>query len=151
MTDIAIQYDNSMQYGDLSMDGDDLLMDNGLESAVLISLFTDARADQDELPYTDADPRGWVFEDVDGITFGSKLWLLERSKLTSETLALAEDYARTALEWMLTDGVASEVEVSAIRLDGTILCLNVTISKNGKVLFNKLYEDLWSAQFGLLS
>lgn len=109
---LFLQPDNSI---DLVVEGNDLKIDAGLQTAVLISLFTDARADVDEAPAEDSSRRGWwgdVFPSVDGDQTGSKLWLLKREKRTVETLNRAEDYCLEALQWMLDDGVAASIEVT---------------------------------------
>jgi phage gp46-like protein len=100
----------------IAVDGVDLLRDPGFETAVLISLFTDARADDsDVLPSAGISRRGYFGSSLLGFNLGSKLWLLERSKLgDTNTLRLAEQYIRDALEWMRTDGIASSIEAVAV-------------------------------------
>ena len=87
-----------------------LLTGADIETAVLISLFTDAAAGPDDaVPDTSGDPRGWWADP----TIGSKLWLLARAKRTPQNLRLAIAYIRQALGWLTTDGVASAVDVAA--------------------------------------
>lgn len=60
MTDIALAWDNALFAADLAIEGGRLVTDDGLRTAILISLFTDARAnDDDPLPEPGADRRGW--------------------------------------------------------------------------------------------
>lgn len=114
MTDAAISWDDDIRQGDLGVRDFDLAHEDGLRSAVLISLFTDARASEDELPEGESDRRGWWGDALsDGDATGSLIWLLEREKETPEVAARAEAYAREALAWMVTDGVATAVAVSA--------------------------------------
>ena len=83
-----------------------------VESAALISLFTDARVAEEELPEGEADARGfWGDAMSRGRATGSRLWLLAREKATSEVLRLHEDYAREALAWLTDSGVAKSVTV----------------------------------------
>ncbi len=104
---------------DLVLGAQGLEVDDGIETAVLLSLFTDAPAADDELAIaglTREQNRGWWgndFPDVDGDVWGSKLWLLQRAKRTDETLARANGYARDAVAWMITDGVASKIPIAA--------------------------------------
>jgi phage gp46-like protein len=112
-----------------------------LETAVVISLFSDARAGVDDVlpddtPARDyrSDRRGWVGDaipDIAGDVTGSKLWLLAREKQTEETRRRAETYARQALAWMIEDGIAKSVAVSgswmgrgALRLDIAVAGVN---------------------------
>ncbi len=52
--------------------------------------------------------KGSFFQNPD---FGSRLHLLNRSKLTPQTVALAADYVREALQWMIDAGRATAVDV----------------------------------------
>lgn len=136
MTDIALAWDPLLARADIAVANGDLVRDDGLRTAVLISLFTDtlARPD-DEIPDGTDDRRGWWGDTpVDGETadpIGSRLWLLARAKRTEETRRRAETYARDALAWMVTDGVAAAVAVSAVWAGdrGDQLHLTVTIER----------------------
>ena len=88
MSDIGLFWDRDS--ADFAIEANDLATDDGLETAVSLSLFTDRRAeDGDALPSGDADRRGWWGDDfpaVDGDRMGSRLWLLARSKQTPDVL-----------------------------------------------------------------
>ena len=117
MTDLALHFAPGAWAADLALIGGDLASDDGLRTAVLISLFTDARARADDpLPEPDADRRGWWGDcgnaDPNDRT-GSRLWLLARAKAVPATAQRARDYAREALAWMIEDGIATSVEVEA--------------------------------------
>jgi phage gp46-like protein len=94
-----------------------LQSDDGLQTAVILSLFTDARASADELAAAglpvDQNRGSWQddYPETEGDVFGSKLWLLARAKRTDETLSRARGYAEAALAWLLADGVAQRVTV----------------------------------------
>ncbi|AST79313.1 TPA: phage GP46 family protein [Citrobacter farmeri] len=79
-----------------------------LQTAIIISLFTDrlARADDN---YEDSDRRGWWGDAGGDGQLGSRLWLLRREKLTTDVAKRAEEYAHEALTWLKDDGVISEV------------------------------------------
>lgn len=47
--------------------------------------------------------------------FGSRLHLLSREKNTARTAAIARDYCREALQWLLDSGRASAIEVTVER------------------------------------
>lgn len=114
----------------LNLDEGDLEGDIGIETAVLISLFTDRRATEDELPPGVDGLRGWwgdLFPSVQGDQIGSKLWTLQREKVTLATLAAVESAATNSLQWMIDDGVASSVEVNAEFDVGNAIILSVNI------------------------
>lgn len=107
----------------------DLTQGDPLARAVLMSLFTWRRAlPSDPLP---ADTRhGWwgdTYPAAEGDRIGSRLWLLSREKLTANTVNRAREYAEEALAWLVEDGVASRVEVTAERrgLDGLALVCRI--------------------------
>ncbi len=121
-------------------------MQDDLLRAVVNSLFSWRRAeDDDELP---GDSRyGWWADsfDEEGDKFGSRLWLLSRSKLTNEVLLLAEEYAEEALQWLIDDGVASDVSVAAERGESDRLDLQIEIVRLGEKNLSARFADVWSA------
>lgn len=93
-----------------------------LQTAIVLSLFTDRRAGPDDvLPRGVADRRGWVGEAFvgDGKPWGSHLWLLTRGKSDQDKPARAKFACEEALSWMLQDGLASRIVVSAEWVAGT--------------------------------
>ena len=95
--------------GDLVLENQDLALDLGLQTAVLVSLFTDRRrVDGDpEADHPDEDPRGWWGE-TPGDAFGSGLWLLP-AKITARTLGLARGYVDACVQWMKREGIAGKI------------------------------------------
>lgn len=107
-----------------------LATDDGLKTSVLLSLFLDRRARPDDaLPDAAAgDRRGWVGDAFDlGDRIGSRLWLLAREKQTEETRRRAEEYAAEALDWLVEDGLASAVRISAEWIATGILGLRIEV------------------------
>lgn len=122
-----------------------------LETAVIISLFSDARAQPgDEKLYAvdPRDPRGWwgdAYADVAGDRLGSRLWLLERAKSWGGLPLVAEGFCREALQWMIDDGVASEVDVVCFFPTGftSRLDANIEIVRGDGSRLQLKYESLW--------
>lgn len=130
--------------------GPGLAMDDGLQSAVAISLFTDRRADINDLPPSTpgTERRGWwgdSFADVPGDRIGSRLWLLAREKQTKATLLKARDFALEALQWLVDDGVARAVNVdtewSADRPG--VMLFKVEIVRASKPVNQYQFEAFW--------
>lgn len=119
--DIALIWNAETGQAECAIAGGDLVMDTGLRTAVIISLFTDALADpSDSLPDGTDDRRGWVGDvppsgSADGVTdpIGSTLWLYEGQRQTEPIRRRIEAAARDALAWMIRDGVADAVDVTA--------------------------------------
>ena len=89
-----------------------------LNNAITISLFTDSRAsDDDELPDGSINKRGY-WGDIDLIndeSLGSKLWLLNRSKITQSTLNSMHDYITDAVQWLIDDEHLINITVAVER------------------------------------
>jgi phage gp46-like protein len=102
--------------GDWLIDPPGLGVDRDLQTAVILSLFTDAVAREDDvLPDLSEDRRGWwgTWQAPEQLELGSRLWLLSRAPATEETRRAAEEYAAEALAWLLDDEVAVELDVGA--------------------------------------
>jgi phage gp46-like protein len=128
--------------GDWVFEPPDLVNDEGLETAVVLSLFTDALADVDDaLPgSSEDDRRGWWAQ-----PWGSKLWLLSREKWTESVKQRAEYYAYMALQWMIEDQVADRIETESRLLEMGTIGVAVAIYRDGQLLFAKPYGLLWQA------
>jgi phage gp46-like protein len=116
--------------------GNDLASDAGLRTAVLISLLTDARAEaDDDIPDGSDDRRGW-WADPD---MGSRLWLLVRETQTARTLERAREYAQEALAWLVEDGIARAVTVTAEWVRTGMLGLRVVIERAAGGRFEEMF------------
>lgn len=137
--------------GDLVLSGLDLARDDGLETSVIISLFTDRRASAEQIPpeLPQDDLRGYWGDlanaDAASAT-GSLLWLLAREKQLPATLARAEQYCREALQWLVDDLIATRVVAAAEYAGRGIMVLTIDIYRpnGGTVRYQYNYE--WSAQ-----
>lgn len=143
MPDFAKSWNPETLTADLVVAGAGLSESPTLDSAVINSLFSDARAPAELLAYiagrdgvtpAEIDPRGWFGESyapegdaADTDRFGSLLWTLQREKQTQETLNRARDYASDALAWMIADGIAREVVVEGEWIRRGWLGLAITI------------------------
>lgn len=137
--------------GDVVVDGLDLARDDGLETAVVISLFTDRRATPEQVPaeLPQDDLRGYwgdVRPDVEGDQSGSLLWLLAREKQLPQTLSRAQQYAREALDWMLADRIATRIDVAAdyVAMGWMLLTIDIYRPDGSAVRYRYQYE--WAAQ-----
>ena len=119
-----------------------------LKSAVWMSLGTDRRAENDDvLPGGDGDKRGWWGDSFRSRRIGSRLWLLERQKITADTLLRAEEYAAEALAWLTERKIAATVRVRAERHTLTCAMLYIEIEKDGGEI--RRFDYLWSVNHGV--
>lgn len=156
MTDIATIWNPDAVSGDWAMRGPALLQDDGLRTAVTISLLTDRQADADDvLPDGTSDRRGWWGDmPLDGSPatdfIGSRLWLLTRAKAIEETRQRAIFYAREALEWLIEDGIAAAVTVDAQWNARNFLAMRITIARraNETDSTDRRFDLLWDVSLG---
>ncbi|HDL7807877.1 TPA: phage GP46 family protein [Yersinia enterocolitica] len=111
-TDIKTIWEPDKVLGDWQTGGGGLQDGNDLETAILISLFTDRLARTDDGIDGD-DRRGWWGDTNSEYPIGSRLWLLRREKLTTKVALKAEDYANEALAWLFDDGVVTAISTNA--------------------------------------
>lgn len=130
---IGLRWDPERGRFDLATDESGLLEDvDGYETAVVISLFTDARAPASAGLAAEL-RRGWLGEAFDaGEVWGSRIWLVLGRPLTKETGPTLRAYTRQALEWMVRARVVDEVVVDTKVLSRDGLRWSVGLSKGGK-------------------
>lgn len=96
-------------------------LEDTLQTAIILSLFTDKRAGLDDvLPRNETNRRGWVgneFMESSAAAvrddWGNLLWLCYIGKVTNDVLRFAEFTCREGLAWLVRDGIASRVAVTA--------------------------------------
>lgn len=149
MSDIGLTLGDDL-LGDFTIAANDLAPDEGLETAVYLSLFTDARApDGEVLPDYGSDRRGWWGDSVanpEGFVTGSRLWLLDREKQRPIIVQRAQQYAREALQWMIDDRVAADVQVEAEIVRHGVLGIGVTITRPRGDSVTYRYDYAWQQQ-----
>lgn len=133
--------------GDWTVTGPALSEDDGLETAIVLSLFTDRRAGPDEpLPGAQDDRRGWwadAFADVPGDRIGSWLWLLSREKQEQRVVVRAREYAAQALDWLVEDGVVRAVNVTAEIVRSGVLGLGIEVVRANEAAQKYQFATFW--------
>lgn len=118
---LRIIFDNIQGQGDLSASDEGHDTTRALETAVILSLFCDARSRDDDGVAEGQDRRGWwadAYAVIPDDAWGSRLWLLERSKVNTGTLLFARQAAEEALAWLIEDNVARDVQVETSWVSG---------------------------------
>lgn len=103
-------FSNALLEFDLVTDRERLVTDGGLETMIILSLFTNRRSPKDP-----GNARGGFW----GGDFGSLLWTLEGKKITADLVREAKGFSEDALAWIAGDGVGT-VEVVATPLASTV-------------------------------
>jgi phage gp46-like protein len=148
MSDIALRWGTAA--ADVVVDDNDLLLDDGLDTAVIASLFTDRRAeDSDILPDGHTDRRGWWGDGLPTVPndkFGSRLWLLSREKQVPSVLERAKEYALEALQWLIEDKVAASVDVTTEFTKPGMLGIQIVIQRPQGPPAQFKFFYVWAAQ-----
>jgi len=129
---------------DMSITNGDFTNIEGLDTAILMSLLIDKRADASEVGEPSA-RRGWIGneqnEDPD-YEVGSKLWLLDQSRILQDTVNRSEDFVRDSLIWMIEDSLVKDVGVTGEIVNQNNIVDSVTFIRFDNSTFNKQF-DLW--------
>lgn len=141
-----LKLDNAEGYYDISFGEDgDFELTNGLDTSLLTSFLTDVRADSSEVN-NPRYRRGWwgsLFKSSPALPdLGSKIWLLDQSAITQNTINNAIAYAQTAYSWLVTLKYADQVNVSATSNLNSLSIL-VEVLKNNDVVSEQVF-NLWT-------
>lgn len=135
LTEVNGAYDISLA------ENGDILTRDSFETALLMSLWGERRAAASEMPVPEL-RRGWIGnESTPGWENGSKLWLYEQSRATRTVLNGIETAVANGLQWLVDDGLAIRVTVSARLTSGNISVLAEIERPNSTV--ERRYFDLW--------
>ncbi len=153
MPDIALAWQPLDARGDFGIAGGALATGNDLETAVLVSLFSDAAASPGYVaPDGSTDPRGWWADTYEtaaagGTVLGSLLWQLFRGvKAGNTNLPLqAQNACAVALQWLVADGIAASVQVAAGWVAPTALGIQVVVTRPNGGTQQFRYQALWDA------
>jgi phage gp46-like protein len=128
--DIRVLWDNTQAIGDWQLAEGDLQTGQDLETACLVSLFSDALATPDFTP-TDGtnDRRGWWADYYASRPLGSNLWQLDRAKTTRANLGLARSTVLQCLQWLIDDGIAVSVLVNTQYLTPTMMGIAIALTR----------------------
>lgn len=140
--DLRISQDEN-GFFDLDITGRDLTAVAGMEAAINVSMFTDARASSAQVP----DPsrrRGWVGDvltaDI-GRSLGGLLWIYEQSRMTANIQNAIADDAERSLQWMIDDGVARAVNSVVSTFNNRSVTINIEITTPQDEV--NTYEIIW--------
>lgn len=150
MSDLSFIIQANKITADIEIESGDFKQANYLETAVLVSLFSNRRATDDEL---NTYARGiakpelneglWIDTYRSGIQYGSGFWLLARENKKQETLSRFESYSKEALKWVIDDGVAKFVDTEA-SFSGDQVYLVITITKENGEQFVATFDFAWN-------
>lgn len=127
--DIDFFYNSNDGYWDLALtDEGDLVGSNSIDTAVLMSLFTDKRADKSEIRKA-TQRRGWVgnlFNNNENYEIGSKIWIhSNQGRMQADNLNNIVDDAKDSLNWLLEDGIVDQMVIDYDTINNNEIKLNL--------------------------
>lgn len=125
--------------------GGALAADHDIKTALLISLFSDRRAEDDDvLPGEAGGRRGFWGDAFAQRRIGSRLWLLGREKQLTEVVNRAREYAQEAVQWLVDDGICDSVAVDAAVIGKGTLGLSVVAKRNAAAPLTYKFAFAWN-------
>jgi phage gp46-like protein len=141
MADVGLIWQDGWADILLNESNSDLQTGKDLKTAILVSLFSDSRANPEEL-LLDEDPRGWWSRDL-----GSLLWLLARQKATLQNLEKGIQYIKDALNWLIVQNIAKSIDVTGTIENRSKFNFIITIKKSNDYRYQYLWENINSDSY----
>lgn len=128
---------------DLVPEGTDFKSTNGLETAILLSLFTNARASQGEVPESSR-RQGWsgnILTQNENYELGGELWTLDQARLDQVTENRVKNFARNSLAWLINDRIAETINVELERRNNRAVFVVIELFRAKNLIAR--YITLW--------
>lgn len=141
--DIALIEDENGVYDVRIGDDGDFVPIYGFDTAIIMSLLSEARADTGDVNQTEQ-RRGWIGNEtptIPGLEVGSKLWLECQSRRTLQTKNAVVDHAKRCFDWLVPDYLDAVDVTGNLSVDGISITVIPTY-KSGKT--DKLLFELWN-------
>ena len=140
-TDVTINDDKGYYDFDWT-DAGDISTGQTLDTAILMSIFNEVRANEAEVQDS-RKRRGWVGnESTEGFEQGSKQWLFEQERLTGTVLAELEIVVQNGSQWFIDDNIAIDVIAANTAIINGRATIEITYSRTGSEVEKKVFE-LW--------
>lgn len=114
-----------------------------LVEAALVTLHTDAPADEGDAVPDDETRRGYWGDTWRRRPFGTRLWVIQRQPLTDRTAAAVENALADGFAWMTEDDAASSVEVSVVPLSRSGFAATVVLRPPTGPPISLAYRHVW--------
>jgi len=140
-SDVIIRQDKGYYDFEWSDNGD-IPVDQALDTAILMSIYEEVRANSSEIA-VDNLRRGWIGnESTPGFEQGSKMWMFEQERITTSMLAELGTVINNGLKWLIDDIIAVSTSANALLKNSEIVAETIFERPSGKIE-RKLFT-LWS-------
>ena len=141
--DLKLTKDPATGLFDLTIKNGDFALVDSFDTSIIVSLFSDQRADASEVPASES-RRGWwgdQFGDDPTFRSGSKLWLLDQARNTQETLNSAIDFSSDSLQWFIDENHIENIEITGESTSTGITLKEIFFRDQSRV--DTKFFDLW--------
>jgi len=111
--DLALEKNEDGVY-DFVIENGELKLVNSFDTAIVMSVLIESRADESEVPVNFL-RRGWwgtLFPRITGFVLGSKFWLLFQARATEDTKNKGVSFLQDGLQWFIDQGLLQNVIVT---------------------------------------
>lgn len=139
--------------GDLILKDGQLVVEDDLNTLVLTSEFSDARAEADD-PVDPLNPQVqgyWaeVLMAINGRRWGSKYWLYRRQILNDDVANALDDTARECTQHLRDNGIVETITVETEKQNGNRVAQQITYTEPGdeeptRITFRNLWDFIRS-------
>ena len=115
--DIAIKKDTNGNFDFVLDSTGDLLLTTNFDSQVYCALFTNARADETEIPIA-SQREGWIGNLINTNNdrqLGSKMWLFFQTRNLENVANEIKNKSYNSLKYLIEDGFVKNIEIETIR------------------------------------
>lgn len=144
MTDILLE--NTKGYYDFEIKNGEFVITLGFETALILSLFSDRRADVSEVSPVDL-RRGWwgnlILREIlnDPLyELGSKIWLTFQSNSEQTTLNFIKRYIQECLIWLVEKQYATSIFVTVTKETNEKVFAKIDITLSNNLLITSVFE-----------
>lgn len=142
-TDVTIKQRDGGFYDIAFTAGGDIETSQSLDTAILMSILAEVRAEPSEMPESHR-RRGWIGnESTEGIEMGSKMWLFEQARVTGSNLSELSVIINNSLRWMIEDNIAIDTAANAF-FRSNVVQVEITIVRASSTVERRFFE-LWNA------
>ena len=140
MADLQLYIDDDFCL-DIALDDNDFSTDNSLTTSVLLSLLSYRFDGITKL-------NSWFAEDVllTDIPQGSRLYKLLDENNTSSARNRAKQYVNEALQWLIDDNIANDINVEIVNESKNKILINIVITRPSETDENYSFFINWESQ-----
>lgn len=144
MTDILLT--NEKGYYDFEIENGEIITTAGFETSIILSLFSDKRADVSEVPEIELRHGWWgnlILRDILNKPFfeiGSKLWLTYQARSDQTTLNFMKHYIEEALIWFIEEQYVKSITVDVQKETDRKVFVKIVLILNNNLLLESVFE-----------